>query len=83
MVKPVTGKFYEVVFRYHPGLDLVTSNSFIYYADKKPQASVEMDGSALVRRVYFEDPVEAEDYRQRAMANKGGFENEDYQQGRV
>lgn len=82
MEKSVTGKFYEVEIRYYPRFDIATSNSFIYHADKKPQASVERDGNALVHRVYFDDPVEAEDYRQRVMADyKGGTPNEDLQQG--
>ncbi len=80
MEKSLGNKFYEVEVRYYPRFDIATSNSFIYHADKKPQASVEQEGNAQVHRVYFDDPVEAEDYRQRVMADyRGGMAHEDLQ----
>lgn len=80
-------KFYMVEVVYWPSVEMVKSNTFIAIAGEKPQATTVKDGDAFVHRVYFEDPVEAEDYRQRMMADysqvmdKGGDLIENLQQG--
>lgn len=82
MEESVSKKFYMVEVNYWPQLDMARSNSFIVYAPRKSQAATIRGVNIDTHRVYFEDPVEAEDYRQRVMADyKGVVKNEDLHQG--
>lgn len=56
-------KFYEVVSRFYDN-GQVQANSFIVYADKKPESTFESLKHCDVYKDYFENPVEAEQYRQ-------------------
>lgn len=68
-------KFYMVEIVYWPELDFAKGNTFTAIGKVKPQATTVQDGNAMIHRVYFDDPVEAEDYRQRMMVNyRGGAE---------
>lgn len=62
-------KFYKVEIVYFPNLDLVKGNTFIAIGGAKPAPENIKVGDSVIHRVYFDDPVEAEDYRQRMMAD--------------
>ena len=81
MEESVNKKFYVVEVNYWPQLDMARSNTFIIYTPRKPQAATIHGVNIDTHRVYFEDPVEAEDYRQRVMADyEGEVKHENLQQ---
>lgn len=80
--KEAAKKYYMTEIVYWPGLDMAKGNTFIAIAGNKPAPTTIEDGNALVHRVYFDDPVAAEDYRQRMLADcKEVLNHENLQQG--
>jgi len=56
-------KYYMVEIIYTASLGLVSSNTYTYYSDTKPENSTEHYPFKDIRRAYFEDALNAEDYR--------------------
>lgn len=60
-------KFYRVEITYCGFLGIKSENSFIEYLEKKPEPTTEHFSMKDVHKTWFEDPVEAEDYRQKCL----------------
>jgi len=60
-------KFYRVEIVYTASLGLKSGNSFIDYLAQKPESTTEHFPMKDLHKAWFENPVEAEEYRQKCL----------------
>ena len=59
-------KYYRVEIAYTASLGMVSSNTYIHWAESKPESTTEHKPFEDIHKAYFENLVEAEAYRQKA-----------------
>ena len=60
-------KYYRVEIIYTASLGMVSSNTYTHYADTKPENTTEHKPFQDIHKAYFEDPVDAEDYKNKTI----------------
>lgn len=61
-------KYYRVEIVYTGILDMISSNTFTDYQAEKPETTTEHSPMKDVHKAWFENPVEAEKYRQQTVS---------------
>lgn len=60
-------KYYRVEVIYTASLGMVSSNTYVHYADSKPENTTEHEPFKDIHKAYFENPVEAEEYKEKVI----------------
>ena len=57
-------KYYKVEIIYTASLRMVSSNTYTHYSEEKPEPTTEHLPFKDIHHAYFENPVEAEEYKE-------------------